>query len=74
MKLAESHAVDSIRKFVIENKRGQVTIKTQGIDSRGRPALETRVFEGTVDQAVSQAQRECERIRSTWRDGGKGAR
>lgn len=74
VKLAESHSVESIRKFVIENKRGQVTIKTQGIDSRGKPAVETRFFQGTVDQAVSEAQRECERIRCSWVDGGKGAR
>lgn len=74
VKLSRSHSVESIRKFVIENKRGHVTVKSQGHDSRGKPAVETRLFSGTVDQAVVEAQRECERIRCSYEDGGTGAR
>lgn len=74
VKLAADHASEAVAKYVIDTTRGQISIRTTAIDSRGKPCVETRRWTGTVEQAVEQVQRECERIRSTLFGGGSGVR
>lgn len=63
VKLAASDVDTPEAKFVIERARGQVVIKSPGIDARGRRCMLTRAWHGTEAQAIEHCERECERIR-----------
>ena len=61
VKLAASHSDAAVAKYVIERRGAVVLVKTATHD-RGRPCMASRVFPGSMEQAVTSCERECERI------------